>query len=290
MPARMFVCAACAAMLCVVHATDRKPTEDYFEALEQRFRREYRMCTGDSGDVDLNVVMLWKKELGRWLEGYDYKELVDSYVEATGTPRDSVVPCKAAVWQQRREHKRRHAVRARRADSLARREAEAESLAVAKDLSVNPASPFCPPGIPFGVNRASVVWLLERNDVQVLKEARYVLATDLPWDGHAFPTAFHFNGRGQFCRYEIEGMHYPADSVDTAVRRQASMLTGVFSERLGTPDSVHRVGLFDIGTAAPAPYREWHDGNRFLKIAFTTHRYLYNVRVAAVDSALVDRR
>ncbi|MBD3322383.1 MAG: hypothetical protein GF350_14880 [Chitinivibrionales bacterium] len=262
---------------CALRAVDRSEEEQFVTEIEEQYRSEYSLCTGDNRDVNLEIILMWKKQMNTWIESVEYGSILRHYRDSTGDTSQTVIPCTVYHWLRKREEHKRKAEEAVIRDSLRREKEIAESLAVVRDLQKNPSSPFDLIGIPFGVDKKTFVYIFARKyDYSIVEAPDCILVNDFAWESKSFPTTFCFDKNGRYVRLEIESMHYPADSLDTAVRRDAHFMETMLSHKIGQPDHIHRVGLFDIKEDRPEQYREWGTGPYTACIYLATKLYLYN--------------
>ncbi|MBD3347512.1 MAG: hypothetical protein GF401_20845 [Chitinivibrionales bacterium] len=263
----------------VLWGVDESQDEQYIRKLENKYRTEYNKCTGDNRDVNLSIILMWKKQMNHWIKSVEYPVLRNAYRDSTGDTTTNILPCMVYHWRRALEKQRKEKEAVRVRDSIRRENEIAESLMVARELKHNPLSPYDITGIPFGINRNAFIHLFKKYySNEIVDAPDCILVNDFTWGKKQLPTTFYFDNNNNYHRYEIETMHFPADSLDTVVRRDALYIADLMAEKLAPPQTVYRVGLFDIKKDHSAPYREWSDSTHRMVIYLATQMYLYNAK------------
>ncbi|MBD3392194.1 MAG: hypothetical protein GF418_08985 [Chitinivibrionales bacterium] len=265
---------------------DSAALESFETRYEDKYRREYRECTGDTARVHLKKILAWRQHIHEIADSPEYRELVRKYMKETGDTHP--VPCKVIKW-----HDERRAgvdeVDAAIAEAVMREDdRDVDSIVLEDNLEGNAQSPYDLGDIPFGVSRTAFRWLFKRQFGLPLTDMEtHLYAKGFTLEGHVFLLAFFFNSDNRLYRYEIEGNDHAADSLNQITRPEAKALAGMFERKLGQPTSTHRVGYFDIKPGKLSPLARWYKRPYGAYVGFSAHNHRYYAKAIVVNEHLL---
>jgi len=263
--------------------TDETKEKSFFDALETNYRTEYVECTGDSLMVDINYVLLWKKQLNEWTKSREYRDALADYKKSVGTT-EIISPCKLRAWKNR--HKSEQDAHEK---GFVNASLENNDSSEALDaLKSHPASKFDFDGIPFGVSKNTFIHLFKKKfHEEIIDKGDLLGVESLPWEARTFLTAFYFGKKDMFYKYEIESAPLPADSLNKSVRPAAQHMGALFEQKLGDAQHEYRIGFFDIKSKELSLLKKWESPAHTAYIGLSVYKFRYYAKAIIADTKLL---
>jgi hypothetical protein len=164
---------------------------------------------------------------------------------------------------------------------------KAESLWVHKEIASLAGLPFAFAGIPFGASKRAFIWMANRAGFEEIQNnGSYFIGKRVPFGNRSWLGAFYFDTLG-LCRYELEGVERPADSLDDAVRSEAHYLATLFEERIGSrPHQTNRVNRDEVVQDELAIVNAWSQSAWSVAIGLSRHNFRYYAKAVATNRPL----
>lgn len=277
-----FIAGTASFFLCF--ATDQTGEKSFFDTLETGYRNEYVDCTGDSFRVDINYVLLWKKQLDEWTKSRDYQDALADYKKSADSGQ-AISPCRLRLWKNRHkveQDNHEHGIVTAVLENN-------DSIEAAEALKTHPASKFDFADIPFGVSKNEFVYLYKKKfSGELVDKGNLLCVENMPFgDTRTFLTAFYFGNKDIFCKYEIESAPMPADSLNKSVRPSAGYLAGVFERKLGDAQHQYRIGFFDIKSRELSLFKKWEFPGHTAYIGLSVYKFKYYAKAIIADTRLL---
>jgi hypothetical protein len=280
---------ACFIGFCVLSAmaSDTTKTTRIVVDIQKSFREEYCACTGDSMQGNPRVVMAWKRKQNQTVATPLYQDALKRFMKLPDIKKP-FLPCDVIAWmnkdKERQTAQERNVTRA----LLARQ----DSIDLAAELALNPASAYDFALIPFGLYRETLIELFTMHypRTSLLNIGSYLYAQKVPWEGRLLTVAFYFNKQDRFYKYALESTNMPADSLNTSVRPYADIFDSVFTRKIGKPGQQGTVAFFDIKDNQLSLCDEWETDRYQVYSGLSRIAYRYYAKAVISSMALDDRK
>lgn len=287
-PAILF-CLFCIVVCTTLQARDRRTETAYCDSLIELYRTQYRNCTADTSEIDVETLVEWKQQVNRFVQSPEYGIHLKAYCATFGVKPLDVSPCQLVQWLQKKEQQQYETQKLFAKIRFERDQARAESLYIHNEIRSIAPSPFDFDSIPFGITKSSFVKLFEQRYEHALVDAGdYVYCQNLQWGGRPFLSAFYFGESGKLFKYVIESDTLPVDSLDSRVRPQVRYLAAIFERRFGEPAHTRRIGLFDIRESILTPYKRWNREGYTVCVGIGVHHHRYYAQAIVIDNTAAD--
>ena len=264
-------------------ATDETRETSFFDTLQTSYRKAYVECTGDSFMVDINYVLMWKNKLDEWTKSREYSDVLADYKKSVDS-RGTISPCKLRAWKNLHKSEqdgREHGI----VNTVLENNDSIEAL---EAITSHPASKFDFADIPFGVSKNTFIYLFKKKfPGEIIDKGDLLCVENLSWGARAFLTAFYFNKKDFFCKYEIESEGLPADSLNKSVRPAAEYLGAMFERKLGSAQRENRVGFFDIKSNELSLLKKWESAVQTAYIGLSVNKFKYYAKAIISDTKLL---
>jgi hypothetical protein len=279
-------------LLCGIAFSISAASEDvapFFDTLEVSLRQQYIRCTGDSSEVNSTEIRFWKKKLQLFMENDSFPMIAKNFFSETGLSPGDVYLCELINWYQNRASQRNEFAEVLADDLQKREKHKADSLKIVDIYKSVQSSPFDFKGIPFGLSKENFLLLLEWKTVlKYENHGKFIQCKDVPFGKLIVNAAFHFDKDGYYRMYEIECNGGPLDSINTAVRKEVTLLGEHMENISGTaPDHIYRIGRFDITQGRLTVERLWNKEPVSTFVGFATYRYHYYGKVVVVANKIM---
>ena len=263
--------------------TDATKEKGFFDTLEANYRKEYVECTGDSLMVDINYVLLWKKQLNEWTKSREYRDALADYKKSVDTT-EIISPCKLRAWKNLHKSEQDAHEKGFVNASLENN----DSIEAFDALKSHPASKFDFDGIPFGVSKNTFIHLFKKKfPEEIIDKGELLGVESLPWNARTFLTAFYFGKKDMFYKYEIESAPLPADSLNKSVRPAARYMGALFEQKLGNAQHEYRIGFFDIKSKELSLLKKWESPAHTALIGLSVYKFKYYAKAIIADIKLL---
>lgn len=259
-------------------ATDSPLLDSVTDAALKNFKAQYRYCTGDTSDISLSKIMLWRDEISQITESSEYKKDIKEFMTHTGIV-DSFLPCDVINWKNTRDGfiaSKDSSISAR----LNKKNAELiDSILFFEDKKLNQASKFDFENIRFGYNRKSFERAYKKRKLPKYNVEREYLSSEYyTISGTPFLIKFYFNREQRFIKYEIESYRFSGNDLDDKVRPYAEAIKNKFIKQFGEPQIINRIGFFDIKSNKPQVWAHWKSKTHSVNIYFLLENSKYFTR------------
>lgn len=232
----------------------------FIDTLNLQMLEDYRLCTGDSAEVDVYDLLKWRESIDSVITSGNYGTIAKKYFEETGLSPANVRPCEIVGWMRGLERQMLEysgVLDSSREMILKKRE---DSLYLARELAANPAAPYDLLRLPFGISRRAFTISMRTRRAGVATEGKQFIRYDsVPYGVQAFRVAFHFSRDDKYESYEIESNSSHYDSLNTRIRPKMLYMATLFQTTVNTPpDHIYRVGQFDIVPGRLAICKLWN--------------------------------
>ena len=256
-------------------ALDSAEMELFYIQHEQKYRKEYCDCTGDTAETNIRKIIAWRRHINEIADSPAYRYLLRDYLRIMG-PDSDTRPCIVVKWQDERMKKLAMEDETANKQIHGADDMMVDSMIISEEADHRPSSPFDFGRIPFGTRKAAFIRLFKREyGVTPQDRETYCLVPDFSFAGDACMAAFHFSKNGLYYKYEIEGIDYHPDSLNYVIRPQAGRMVEELEKRLGPPDHRPRVGYFDIKPGQLAPIARWYQKPYIAFVGFSADRHRY---------------
>lgn len=270
----IFICLSIALTVCSAEMS-RSELDAFYRGQEQKFRQEYRECTGDTSEVKMGQIINWKKMYHERSQSPEYLNLLKQYMAHTGKIKD-ISPCEVFKWQTENISMIEKQERSIQGRLIARSDTIADSIHALNELKKNKRSKFDFDEIPFGISIDAFRYLFfKKFKIQPEYEYPFLYVREFTIQGTLFLVAFYFDDDRRFFKYEIEGPGYSGGLMDEIVRPQLKLLTERLKSTAGKPQSMNRISAIDINQGKLAVYAQWIDEQHTAYVGIAVFNNIY---------------
>jgi len=256
---------------------DAESADRFFLDLEKSLLSDYRLCTGDSSELSLDDLLLWRQSVDSVTAEPDYPLMVRKFTEETGIAASAVRPCEIVRWMSELE---RRISETENFLALQRTKAEnrhRDSLKLARELSALVAQPYDFGPFPFGLSQHGFMVLASQKEIPAqVDRPEIVRCGQVTINTVECASACHFSSDDRYWCYELESVDCALDSLEIGARRHARIIAADFENRVQrSPDHVYRVGRFDIVPGRLAICSLWNlpDATAYVGLARSGNRF-----------------
>lgn len=262
-------------------AADIPADSVFFAKLEGTLRADYFSCTGDTTQLPVGELVLWKHWIDSIIGAPDYPAAAKEYRKKTGRSPVQDGPCVVVMWK-------RWSDSLAAVDSITARE-KADLKAEVDSLRKRPCDIA---GIPFGVTRQSFALLAGKARITMLSDqGEVMLCRKIPVGKLILAGQFHFNEKGRLDRYELEGPSFPVDSLNGAVWPLVEQLTAIFQHAIGDPPLlVNRIGRHEIVEGKLSICKVWSEPRWSVTIGISVKDFRYYAKMVVMDRPVPEEK
>ncbi|NLD98374.1 MAG: hypothetical protein GX640_00740 [Fibrobacter sp.] len=267
----------------IVFAYNEDSSRVFYSNVELSIQQDYWLCTGDSIRLSRADLIKWKTGIDSITDSENFKMLVRSFSEETGLNPSDARPCEIIAWKKNRDkQKQEHDLIYKESERI-HSQKKADSLFIIEELNGKVSRPFDFHEIPFGVSKRCVQLLGELKKIPFTETDDYLQIDSVYIDGQKLRAAFFFDQNQKYCRYELESLSGPLDSLDWWIRPRADSIRTYFQKRIGSaPDHSYRTGRFDIVQGRLAITDLWNLKDASVYVGLATYKYRYYGKAVVV--------
>lgn len=257
--------------------------DTFFLTLHADLQAQYRICTEDTAEISSDSLLRWRNQIEMIISTPEYKKILKEFMRHTGIVTN-VIPCEVIKWEHDRMRYLSEKERSLQDRGLGSADMMIDSLRTRMELEANPCSDFDFDSIPLGISRKVFRGLFtSRFHYPIYENDTCMYIEHFYFRNYPFMVHFFFNEDERFYRYTIDGYSFVADSLNTVVRAQSTLLAEILQQRSGPPDALFRFGIFDIKSGVITPYAAWHRDTHdvVVGIGYEKNRYYAKATVTA---------